>query len=77
MKSYLTVSCYAGNYRTQPARNQPKPNAFARGIFGSKRQADAYAAALADYYGQDKETANVMYFGLEYDPACRRYSLTV
>lgn len=76
--SYLTISCYAGNYRTRTdtKRNADKPKAFARGIFGgrgAKATAERHAEALATHYGND---ANVMFFALPYEVAVRRYTLS-
>lgn len=79
MTHYYSLSAYAGNYRTRTDRkaNPERPTAFARGIHGTRKQAETHAAALAKHYGQEGPDANVMFFALPCDVAERRYSLSV
>lgn len=71
---YYVISVYAGNYRTNARNNgHDRPKAFARGIFGSRKSARAYASALTDHYND----ANVIFEALECNAAERRYTLSV
>ena len=71
---FYVVSVYAGNWRANARNNgHDKPEAFCRGIFGTRKGAKATRDALEAHYASD----NVIFEVLECDAAERRYSLSV